>query len=228
MRKRACAVRAARNGTISRFLSMGIYLGFASRRMQSGILRVVQARPKHEFWELRESIRIKMRTLPDYLRNGMKLIIVGCNPGDRSARVGHYYAGRGNEFWPLLYDSRVVPELLDHRDDKRMIEFGIGLTDLVKRPTRGIEELTREEFAEGRILLAQKLEQYAPQVIAFNGVGTFENFAQRPCKPGLQKERLYGAQVFVLPSTSAKNATGRGQKLRYFRQLAKLLEKLQK
>jgi hypothetical protein len=44
----------------------------------------------------------------------------------------------------------------------------------------------------------------------------------------LQKERLYGAQVFVLPSTSAKNATGRGQKIRYFRQLAKVLEKLQK
>jgi mismatch-specific thymine-DNA glycosylase len=169
-----------------------------------------------------------MRTLPDYLRSGMKLIIVGCNPGDRSARVGHYYAGRGNEFWPLLYDSRVVPELLDHRDDKRMIEFGIGLTDLVKRPTRGIEELKREEFAEGRIMLAQKFEQYAPQVIAFNGVGTFENFSQRPCKPGLQKERLYGAQVFVLPSTSAKNATDRGQKLRYFRQLAKVLEKLKK
>ena len=53
----------------------------------------------------------------------MKMIIVGCNPGDRSARVGHYYAGRGNEFWPLLYDSGVVPELLDHRDDKRMIEL---------------------------------------------------------------------------------------------------------
>jgi TDG/mug DNA glycosylase family protein len=167
-----------------------------------------------------------MRTLPDYLRNGMKLIIVGCNPGDRSARVGHYYAGRGNEFWPLLYDSGVVPELLDHRSDMRMIEFGIGLTDLVKRPTRGVDELTREEYAEGRIVLAQKLEQFAPQVIAFNGIVTFENFAQRKCKAGLQKARLYGAQVFVLPSTSAKNAKGRGFKLRYFRQLAKVLEKL--
>lgn len=168
-----------------------------------------------------------MRTLPDYLRPGMKLIIVGCNPGDRSARVGHYYAGRGNEFWPLLYDSGVIPELLDHHDDKRMIEFGVGLTDLVKRPTRGVEELTREEFAEGRIVLAQKLEQYAPQVIAFNGVGVFENFAQRSCKPGLQKAKLYGARVFVLPSTSAKNAKGRGYKLRYFRQLAKLLRNMQ-
>jgi mismatch-specific thymine-DNA glycosylase len=169
-----------------------------------------------------------MRTLPDYLRAGMKLVIVGCNPGDRSARVGHYYAGRGNEFWPLLYKSGVVPELLAHRDDKRMIEFGVGLTDLVKRPTRGEEELAREDFAEGRIVLSQKLEQYAPQVIAFNGKGAYESFAQRPCKLGLQKGRLYGAHVFVLPSTSAKNAVGQGTKLRYFRQLAQLLSKLPK
>src|SRR5207302_6508828 len=87
-----------------------------------------------------------MRTLPDYLRRGMKLVIVGCNPGERSARLGHYYAGRGNVFWPLLYDSGVVPEPLEYKDDKRMIEFGIGLTDLVKRPTRGIEEIERQEF----------------------------------------------------------------------------------
>jgi len=169
-----------------------------------------------------------MRTLPDHLRSGMRLVIVGCNPGDRSARVGHYYAGRGNEFWPLLHDSGIVPELLDHRDDKRMIEFGIGLTDLVKRPTRGVEELRREEFAEGRILLAQKLEQYAPQVIAFNGKMAYQNFSQRPCELGLQKQRLYGALVFVLPSTSGKNALGPSIKLRYFRQLARLLTKLQK
>jgi mismatch-specific thymine-DNA glycosylase len=158
----------------------------------------------------------------------MKLVIIGCNPGDRSARVGHYYAGRGNEFWPLLYESGVLPELLEHRDDKRMIEFGIGLTDLVKRPTRGVEELKREEIAEGRILLSQKLEQFAPQVIAFNGKGTFEHFAQRACKLGLQKGRLYGALVFVLPSTSGQNAIGRAPKLRYFRQLAKVLGKLPK
>ncbi len=168
-----------------------------------------------------------MRTLPDYLRRGMKLIIVGCNPGERSARVGHYYAGRTNQFWPLLYDSGVLPESLEYRDDKRVIEFGVGLTDLVKRPTRGIEEIERHEFAEGRVLLAQKLEEYSPRVVAFNGKLVFEKFAQRPCKLGLQKEPLYGAQVFVLPSTSGQNAMGRGQKLRYFRLLAGVLRRLQ-
>lgn len=168
-----------------------------------------------------------MRTLPDYLRPGMKLVIVGFNPGERSARVGHYYAGRGNQFWPLLYEGRIVPELLEYRDDRRLIEFGVGLTDLVKRSTRGIEELHREEFAEGRVLLAKKLEQFGPRVIAFNGKLVYENFAGRKCKLGLQKERLYGARVFVLPSTSAQNAgLARGLKLRYFKQLGAFLKRL--
>lgn len=156
----------------------------------------------------------------------MRLVVVGCNPGDRSARVGHYYAGRNNMFWPILYESGVVPELLTYNDDKRLIEFGIGLTDLVKRSTHGMEEIERQEFAEGRIVLAQKLEEFSPRVIAFNGKNVYEKFAQRVCKLGLQKGTLYGAQVFVLPSTSGLNAIGKNVKMRYFRQLARLLEKL--
>lgn len=168
-----------------------------------------------------------MKTLPDILRKGMKLVIVGFNPSERSGRVGHYYAGRANQFWPLLCESGVVPEDLTYQDDVRLPQFGIGLTDLVKRPTKGIEEIERQEFAEGRVLLAKKLEEFTPQVIAFNGKLAYEHFAGRPCKPGLQKEKLYGARVFVLPSTSAQNASvSRAQKLRYFRQLAQLLKRL--
>lgn len=164
-----------------------------------------------------------MRTLPDYLRKGMKMILVGPNPGDRSARVGHYYAGRTNQFWPILFESGVIPEPLTYEDDRRMLEFGIGMTDLVKRPTRAIEEIERQEFAEGRVLLAQKLEDTRPRVIAFNGKIVYEKFAGRPCKLGLQKEKLYGAQVFVLPSTSEPNG---GVTMRYFKKLAELLKSL--
>jgi mismatch-specific thymine-DNA glycosylase len=171
-------------------------------------------------------IRMAMSTLPDYLRRGMKLIVVGCNPGDRSVRVGHYYAGRGNQFWPLLYESGILPELIEYRDDKRVIEFGIGLTDLVKRATRGVEDIERHEFAEGRVLLARKLEEFAPRVVAFNGKFVYEKFAQRSCKLGLQKEKLYGAQIFILPSTSGQNAIGNGVKLRYFRRLGAFLHDL--
>src|ERR1700730_9292076 len=159
-----------------------------------------------------------MRTLPDYLRKGMKLILVGVNHGDRSALVGHHYAGGSNQFWSIMYEAACLRERIGYEDDRRCLEFGIGMTDLVKRPTRGIEEIERQEFAEGRVLLAQKLEEMRPRAIASNGKIVYEKFSGRPCKLGLQKEQLYGAQVFVLPSTSAQNAgTDRGVKMRYFK-----------
>ena len=167
-----------------------------------------------------------MAVLPDHLRRGMKLIVVGCNPGDRSARVGHHYAGRGNEFWPLMYDAGILPELLEAKDDKRVIEFGVGLTDLVRRPTRNPDEIDRQEFAEGRILLGQKLEEFAPRVVAFNGKMVYEKFAQSTCRLGLQKKKVYGAHVFVLPATGIHGGVGLGVKRRYFRQLGALLQTL--
>jgi mismatch-specific thymine-DNA glycosylase len=170
-----------------------------------------------------------MRTLPDYLRKGMKMILIGSNPGDRSARVGHYYAGRNNPFWPVMFDSGVIPEPIGYEDDRRMLEFGIGMTDLVKRPTRTVEELERQEFAEGRVLLAQKLEEMRPRVVAFNGKLVYEKFMGRPCKLGLQKDTLYGARVFVLPLTNGTNGAAqadRSVQTRYFKKLAALLTNL--
>lgn len=155
------------------------------------------------------------------------MILVGCNPGDRSARVGHYYAGRGNQFWPIMYESGVIPEPLGYDDDRRVVEFGIGMTDLVKRPTKGIEEIERQEFAEGRVLLARKIEEFKPRIVAFNGKMVYEKFSGRPCKLGLQKETLYGAQIFVLPSTSGTNTgSEKAVKMRYFKKLAALLKSL--
>jgi len=169
-----------------------------------------------------------MKTLPDHLRKGMKLVIVGCNPTESSVRTGHYYSGRGNPFWPVLYETGVIPEPLEYRDDKRIIEFAIGLTDLVKRPTRTVVELTREDFAEGRIVLSQKLGEYVPHVIAFNGKNVYEQFAQRRVKLGLQKETLYGACIYVLPATDAQHMQGSRERVAHFRKLAALVRKVEK
>ena len=170
---------------------------------------------------------LAMKTLPDHLRKGMKLVIIGCNPTESSVRTGHYYSGRENPFWPILYDTGVIPEPLEYRDDKRIIEFAIGLTDLVKRPTRTIEELTREDYAEGRIVLSQKLGDYVPRVIAFNGKSVYEQFAQRRANLGLQKELLYGASVYVLPATDAQHAQKSKDRVFHFRKLAALVKKIE-
>jgi double-stranded uracil-DNA glycosylase len=169
-----------------------------------------------------------VKTLPDLLRKGMKLVIVGCNPTESAVRVGHYYAGRGNEFWPILFGGRVIPEPFDYHDDKRVIEFGVGLTDLVKKPTKSPDELSRQDFAEGRIVLSQKLEEFTPRVVAFNGKLTYEQFAQRKCKCGLQKEPLYGARVYVLPATPSPENDKKSEKLVHFRKLAQLVKRIEK
>ena len=119
----------------------------------------------------------------------------------------------------------MVPEPFDYHDDKRVIEFGIGLTDLVKRPSKTVEELKREDFAEGRIVLSQKLEEFQPRVVAFNGKLTYEQFAQRKCKFGLQKESLYGARVYVLPATPGAAEDKRSEKVLHFRKLAQFLKR---
>ena len=168
-----------------------------------------------------------MKTLPDHLRKGMKLVIIGCNPTESSVRTGHYYSGRENPFWPTLFDCGVIPEPLEYRDDKRVIEFAIGLTDLVKRPTRSHQELTREDFAEGRIVLSQKLGEFQPHVIAFNGKNVYEQFAQRRSKLGLQKDLLYGARVYVLPATDSHHLQKNSERTLHFRKLAALVKKVE-
>src|SRR5260370_34867431 len=103
-------------------------------------------------------------------------------------------------------EGGVVPEPFDYHDDKRVIEFGIGLTDLVKRPTRGVEDLMREDFAEGRIVLSQKLEEFTPPVVAFNGKLTYEQVAQRTREFGIKKQLLYVPPLRVSPSTAGVSA----------------------
>ena len=167
-----------------------------------------------------------MKTLPDYLLKESKLVIVGCNPSLTAATTGFYYSGRGNQFWPLLYDSGLVPERLGPIDCARVIEFGIGLTDLVKRPTKGSDGLSAREFRKGRDVLHRKLEAIScPRVIVFNGKVVYEQFTGRQCDYGLQEDRLYGAQVYVMPSTSRRcGRTSYSQKLRHFQNVFQLIE----
>ncbi len=165
-----------------------------------------------------------MSVLPDYLRPGLDLVIVGINPGMKSAAARHHYAGPGNHFWPLLHESGLVTEPLSFGDDARVLEWGIGLTNMVSRASPSISDLSLEEMRAGARILRRKLLRYAPRVVCFNGKRIYEVFAGHACDLGLQAERIGEAQVYVMPSTSARAAAyQRADKLRYFIELRKLL-----
>ena len=168
----------------------------------------------------------KLPPLTDFLRPGLDLVFVGINPGIASATLGHHYAGPANQFWPLLYEARFVPERLTYEDDARLPGYGIGLTNLVQRPSRGIDELTRAEMVAGAARLRGKLRRYRPRVVCFNGKAIYEVFAGRPCALGLQPDLAEGALVFVMPSTSPRGASYQpAEKLRFFRDLKRVVDR---
>jgi double-stranded uracil-DNA glycosylase len=166
------------------------------------------------------------RDLPDFLRPGLKLVFVGFNPGERSARIGHYYAGRGNQFWNFLFECGLVPESLRPEEDHRLLEYEIGLTDVVKRWSRSSNTLRAPDYREGVPRLREKLRLAAPLAVAFNGKTAYERFSGRSARLGLQRTLVEGAKVFVLPSTSGRNGSlTRAEKLKHFRSLARWVKR---
>ena len=147
--------------------------------------------------------------LRDRIRPGVRVLFVGINPGVRSAQTGHHFAGFSNRFWKLLYDSRLVPELISYEDDDRLPEWGDGITNIVPRPTPGIDTLERHEYEAGRRTLRRKILRYRPAVVALIGVTVFRAlFPERKdaVALGLQPERVGDSQLFVLPNPSGRNA----------------------
>ena len=170
--------------------------------------------------------RAQRQILPDYLRPGLDVVFVGINPGLASAAAGHHYAGPTNHFWPLLHEAGFVLEPMTYENDARVLEFGIGLTNLVDRPTRGIDGLARAELLAGAGRLRAKLRRCRPRVVCFNGKAIAEAFLGGRCAFGRQPERWEGVAVYVLPCTSARAAAYQYRdKLRFFRELKRLVDR---
>jgi mismatch-specific thymine-DNA glycosylase len=167
-----------------------------------------------------------MNTLPDYLSEDCRLVIIGINPSLTAALSGRYYSGRGNQFWPLINESGLLPERLASSDASRVTEFGIGLTDLVKRPSKSSGDVLAREFGAGRDVLHRKLKRIScPIVIVFNGKIAYEQFMRKKCDYGLQGHFLYGAKVYVMPSTSRRCArSSYKEKLQHFQRISRLLK----
>jgi TDG/mug DNA glycosylase family protein len=165
-----------------------------------------------------------MPPLPDYLREGLDLVVVGINPGTKSWATGHHYAGSGNHFWPLLHESGLATEPLTYNDDARILDWNIGLTNMVARTSPSVSDLSLDELRAGAKALERKLQRYRPRVVCFNGKRIYEVFSGKPCSFGRQPERVAGAIVYVMPSTSARTASyQRADKLRFFVELRKLV-----
>ena len=148
--------------------------------------------------------------LRDRIKPGVRILFVGINPGQRSEAIGHHFAGYSNRFWPLLYESKLVPERIRAEDDHRLAEWGLGITNLVARMTPGINTLKPQEYVDGAGILRRKIRRFKPSIVALVGVTLYRSlFEVKPGQHvslGLQPQVFEGARVFVLPNPSGRNA----------------------
>ena len=168
----------------------------------------------------------RLRTLPDLLGPGVRLLFVGFNPSLRAARLGRYYAGRNNRFWDLLAAGGLTPRKLGSEEDHLLPGLGIGITDLVKRPTRAASDVTAAEFRAGVQRVRRLVAELRPRVVAYNGKGVYLRAAGVASAPwGLQPARLVpGVADYVVPSPSGLAMIPFAEKARWYAGLREVLE----
>lgn len=147
------------------------------------------------------------RTVPDLIGSGLTVLFCGINPGLYSGATGHHFARPGNRFWPALHASGFTDRLLRPWEERLLLDYGLGITNLVARATASAAELTADELRNGRRRLARKVRRYRPRSVALVGIGAYRIAFERPqAGIGLQPERLEDAALWVLPNTSGLNA----------------------
>lgn len=150
--------------------------------------------------------------------SGLKLLIVGINPGLWTAAVNAPFARPGNRFWPSLHQAGLTDHQVDAScglepaDELQLLSHGIGLTNLVGRATVRADELSRQELREGAAHLIERLADIRPRAVAIAGITAFRTGFRVPkAQLGRQDTTLIDGwladvALHVVPQPSGLNA----------------------
>ncbi|MGW7516338.1 G/U mismatch-specific DNA glycosylase [Streptomyces sp. NPDC054796] len=138
---------------------------------------------------------------------GLRVLFCGINPGLMSAATGHHFARPGNRFWPVLHASGFTPRRLRPDEERELLSYGLGITNVVARASARADELSDEEYREGGRILTAKVERLRPRWLAVVGVTAYRTaFGDRHARIGPQERVIGDTRVWALPNPSGLNA----------------------
>jgi len=155
-----------------------------------------------EEWVDIEATRARM--LADTVGPGMRVLLVGLNPGLLSADVGVSFARPGNRFWPAASASGLVTRTRDPFHALRVDR--VGMTNIVRRATARADELARAEYLVGTERLERLVRWLQPECVCFIGITGYRIAVDKRAGLGWQSESFGGARTYVMPNTSGLNA----------------------
>jgi TDG/mug DNA glycosylase family protein len=154
-----------------------------------------------------ELLAAQDKTVRDVIALNLRVLFCGINPGLYSGATGHHFARPGNRFWPTLHHAGFTPRQLHPSEERELLIYGYGITNLVPRATATADQLSPEELVAGRRRLEAKVKRYRPRVVAVLGIGAYRTaFARKDVILGRQPQGLADALVWVLPNPSGLNA----------------------
>jgi len=154
------------------------------------------------------------RTIPDVIAPGLRVLFAGINPSLYSAATGYHFARPGNRFWPTVHLSGFTPRQFRPDEQRLLLTFGLGITNVTARATARADELGPAELRSGGDRLAALAAQYDVAWLAVLGVTAYRiAFGQPNAAVGPQQHRLGGARVWILPNPSGLNAHWSGSAL---------------
>ncbi len=145
--------------------------------------------------------------IKDVIGPDLEVLFCGINPSLYSGAVGHHFARPGNRFWPALHRAGFTDRELSPFEERELLAFGIGVTNLVAHATAGEVDIPSEDIARAKARLERKVKRYAPHWVAILGVGAFRKAWKAPrAVIGRQDFSISTTQVWILPNPSGLNA----------------------
>ena len=145
--------------------------------------------------------------MPDVIAPRLRVLFCGINPGLVSAETGRHFARPGNRFWPALHRAGFTPRQFRPDEQGELLTLGLGITNVVDRPSARADELTKAEFGAGGENLVKKVLGYRPDWLAVVGVTAYRDaFGLRKAVMGRQDRLIGDTKVWILPNPSGLNA----------------------
>lgn len=142
----------------------------------------------------------------DILAPGLDVIFCGLNPATSAVAAGHNFANRSNRFWRALHGAGFTDVCLPAQDERRLIEYGCGITAVVERATKKADEIAADEFRRARPGFEAKIRRYSPRVVAFLGKRALAAMVGRSdIEWGRYPGEFAGTTAWVLPNPSGLN-----------------------
>ena len=146
------------------------------------------------------------RTLPNVIAPGLRVLFCGINPGLWTSYTGHHFAGPGNRFWKALHLGGFTPRVLEPAEKAELLEYGVGITNVVARASATAAELSTAEYVAGGKRLVAKLRKFQPRALAVLGLGAYRAaFGHTAAGVGEQEDRIGRTRVWVMPNPSGLN-----------------------